>query len=84
MFHPWVRKIPWKREWLPTPVFLPAKSHGQRSLEGYSPWGGKELDVTEATEHTHMHTLSVQLFLKKKVNIIISISLGPRISGFKK
>ena len=34
---PWVRKIPWRREWLPTPVFLPGESHGQRSLEGHSP-----------------------------------------------
>ena len=34
-------------EWLPTPIFLPGKSHGQRSLVGYSPWGHKELDTTE-------------------------------------
>ena len=46
-FNPWVRKIPWRREWQPTPVFLPGKSHGQRSLVGYSPWGCKELDRTE-------------------------------------
>ena len=44
---PWVRKIPWKREWQPTPVFLPGKFHGQRSLVGYSPWGHKELGMTE-------------------------------------
>jgi len=36
-FNPWVRKIPWRRAWQPTPVFLPGKSHGQRSLVGYSP-----------------------------------------------
>ena len=36
---PWVRKIPRRRRWQPTPVFLLEKSHGQRSLEGYSPWG---------------------------------------------
>ena len=47
MFHPWVGKIPWRREWLPTPVFLPGEFHGQRSLRGYSPWGHKELDTTE-------------------------------------
>ena len=41
-FDPWVRKIPWRRIWQPTPVFLPGKSHGQRSLAGYSPWGHKE------------------------------------------
>ena len=38
-FNLLVRKIPWRRKWLPTPVFLPVKSHGPRSLEGYSPWG---------------------------------------------
>ena len=40
-------KIPWKREWLPTPVFLPREFHGQRSLESYSPWSRKELGTTE-------------------------------------
>ena len=56
-FNPWVRKLPWRRKWQPTPVFLPGKSHGQRSLAGYSPWGHKELDRTEATNtHTHTHT----------------------------
>ena len=44
---PWVRKIPWRRKWKPTPVFLPGKSHEQRSLVSYSPWGQKELDTTE-------------------------------------
>ena len=44
-FDPWVRKIPWRRQWQPTQVFLPKKSHGQRSLAGYSPWGHKELNV---------------------------------------
>ena len=38
-FNPWVRKIPWRRAWQPTPVFLPGESHGQRSLAGYSPQG---------------------------------------------
>ena len=37
-----IRKLPWGREWQPTPVFFPGGSHGQRSLAGYSPWGGKE------------------------------------------
>ena len=46
-FDLWVGKISWRREWLPTPVFLPGKSHGQRSLAGYSPWDGKELNTTE-------------------------------------
>ena len=42
-FNPWVRKIPWRRLWQPTPGFLPGKSHGQRSLVGYSPRGGKRV-----------------------------------------
>ena len=46
-FDPWVRKIPWKREWQSTPVFLPGEFHGQRNLVSYGPWGLKELDTTE-------------------------------------
>ena len=46
-FNPWVGKIPWRREWQPTPVFLPGKSHGQGSLAGSSPWGHKDSDTTE-------------------------------------
>ena len=42
-------KIPWRREWQPTPVFLPGESPGQRILAGYSPWGCKESGTTEAT-----------------------------------
>jgi len=41
------RKIPWRRKWQPTPVFLPGESHGQRSLAGYSPRGCKGSDTTE-------------------------------------
>ena len=52
-FSPWVRKIPWRRKWQPTPVFLPEKSQEQRSLAGYSPWGLKESDMTEGLTHTH-------------------------------
>jgi len=42
-----VRKIPWRREWQPTPVFFPGESHGHRSLVVYSPWGHKDSDRTE-------------------------------------
>ena len=38
-FNPWAGKIPWRKEWLPTPVFLPGECHEQRRLAGYSPWG---------------------------------------------
>jgi len=43
----WVGKIPWNRNWQPTPVFMPGESHGQRNLAGYSSWGQKESDMTE-------------------------------------
>ena len=46
-FDPWVGKISWRRKWQPTPVFLLGESQGWRSLVGYSPWGCKELDMTE-------------------------------------
>ena len=48
-FDPWVGKIPWRKAWKPTAVFLPEESHGQKSLVGYSPWSHKELDITEVT-----------------------------------
>ena len=43
-------RSPGEKEWTPTPVYLPGKSHGQRSLAGYSPWGHKESDMTEVTD----------------------------------
>ena len=46
-FNSWVGKIPWRREWQSTPVFLPGKSHGQGNLVCCSPWGRKELDMTK-------------------------------------
>ena len=49
-FDPWIGKIPWRRAWQPTPVFLPGESHGQRSLAGYSPQGSKESDTTLLSE----------------------------------
>ena len=54
--NPWARKIPWRREWVPTPVFLLGEFHELRSLVGYNPWGHKELDATERLTHTHTHT----------------------------
>ena len=54
-FDPWVRKIPCRRKWQPTPVFVPGRSLGQRSLAGPSPRGHKESDKAE---HTHMQCVS--------------------------
>ena len=68
-FYPCVRKIPWRRAWQPTPVFLSGESHGQKNLVSYSPWGHKELDTTEQLStaciwiHTNMRlaTIVVQM-----------------------
>ena len=54
-FNTCMGNIPWSSEWQLTPVFLPGKSHEQRSLAGYSLWGRKELDLTE-----HAQSVSVQ------------------------
>ena len=51
-FNPQIGKNPWRRAWQSTLVFLPGKFQGERSLAGYSPWGGKQLDTTEAIEHS--------------------------------
>ena len=48
----------WRRAWQPTPVFLPGESHGQRSLAGCSPWGGKESDTTEQPSTTTTHKIT--------------------------
>ena len=56
---PWVGKIPWRREWQPTPVLLPGESQGQSSLSGYGPWGCKESDMTERLT---LSLIVVQLF----------------------
>ena len=53
-FDPWLRKIPWRRKWHPSPVVLPGKAHGQRSLAGCSPWCHKR--VTWLSTHAHIHT----------------------------
>ena len=58
--------ISWRREWQSTPALLPGKSHGQRSLIGYSPWGRKESDTTERV-HFHFHLVQFTLFLSFQV-----------------
>ena len=57
-YEPWIGKIPWRKAQKLNPVFLPGESHGQRSLAGYSPWGCRESNMTEATQHAHMHANS--------------------------
>ena len=60
---PWVRKIPWKRKWQPTPVFLPGKSYGKRSLVSYSPWGCKRVKHNLMTTTTSSFLFHCYLLL---------------------
>ena len=73
----WVGKIPWRRRWQSIPGFLPEKSHGQRSLTGYSPWGHTELDMTERLNHRYppstFHTLKIQSQRKQAWGLCYSV-----------
>ena len=85
-FDVWVRKIPWRRKWQPTPVFLLGKFHGQRSLVGYSPWGHKESDMTDTLTqtqtqtHTHTHTHTHTLSCNRKTKKIFKCFFFPRLN----
>ena len=77
-FDPWIGKIPWRRKWQPTPVFLPGESHGRRSLVGYSPQGRKESDMTERL-HLHLHYMnnhSVGCFSQPRMPPLLAL-MGP-------
>ena len=79
-FDPWVRKIPWRRSWQPTSVFVPGESHEQRSLVRSRPWGRKESDTTEATSHGCMDCSlpgsSVHGVLQARILKWVAISFG--------
>ena len=83
-FSPWIRKIPWRRKWQPTLIFLPGKFQGQRSLVGYSPRGCKELDMVEqlnmyppwfSSQGPDLHLLLIPVF-----TFIIKLLRQPWIS----
>ena len=82
-FQPQFRKIPWRKAWKPTPVFLPEETHGQRSLVGYSPQDHKVSDTTEATYHTHTHSHTIYVlwlyWIKLKINNINISGKAPQI-----
>ena len=79
-FHVWVGKIPWRRKWQLTPVFLPGKSHGQRSLAGYSPWSCKELDMTQWLNNTDNNKGCMER-KKKKQDRKLSLRANPSGPG---
>ena len=79
-FDSWFRKIPWRRKWLPTPVFLPGKSHRQRSLVGYIVHGGhKELDMTEQLSPHGCLNPNSPIFLPQRAEFEFQLSLWAAI-----
>ena len=81
-FDPWVRKIPWSRKWQPTPVSLPGKSHGQRSLAGYSPWSQKELNMTEHMAESILISLHSEVAMISVCFLVIASRNLPRTPHF--
>ena len=86
-FHPWVGEVPCRRKWLSAPIFLPAESHGQRSLVGYSPRGLKESDMTEHAweEEPSPHSLSqiLEWALSRIRALILSKSHVLKVASLK-
>ena len=76
-FDPCVRLIPWRRKWQHTPVFLPGKSYGQRSLAGYSTWDCKESDTTEQLSP---HQTSIVCICQSQSSHSSQSALSPWIS----
>ena len=72
VFDPWVRKILWRRKWLPIPVFLPGEFHGWRSLAGYCPWGCKELNTIKQLTFL-LHFPMIWIFLAYMILFLIQI-----------
>ena len=66
---PGLGRFTWRRKCQPTPAFLPGKSHGQRSLVGYSPWGCKELDMTQWLNNSNKNSMDDGQYIFKKCNI---------------
>ena len=90
-FDPWVENIPQRSKWQPTPVFLPEKSHGQRSLVGYGPWCCRESDTTDTDEQMAgaLRSLSVKFPFREEpvgrcftLDILHLFSFLRRVSAF--
>ena len=79
-FTPWVGKIPWRRKWQPSPLFLPGEPHEQRSLAGYSAWGHTELDTTEWLNlHAAQMTLEPGVSLGALLSLPVPSSPNPTL-----
>ena len=84
-FDPWIRKIPWKREWLPTLMFLPGESHELRNLAGYNPQGRRESDMTEQLTLSRLETelrqnIKCSPFLESVLYYPMSMTKSERMS----
>ena len=80
-FNPWLRQIPWRWKWQPTPVFLPGKSHGQRSLVVYSPWGCKRVKHNLVTNQQQNH-LDIQ-WLRMTILSFLHSSVSGSLVGLR-
>ena len=81
---PWVRKIPWRRKWQPTPVFLLGKSHGERSLAGYSPRGRKESYMTEKPSTGGLGEMCARYATGKIASFIFTVTFRTLLYLFKR
>ena len=81
-FNPWVGKMPWRRKWQPTPVYLPREFHGQRSLES-CPRGCKESDTTEKLKHTFLAISTLTSMQDLQGNWRIKRKMMPKIQALK-
>ena len=79
-FDSWVSKISWRRKLQPTPVFLLGKSHGQRSLVGYSPWGRKRVGHDWTANNNNKNTMQCYLVLEKK-EILLFMTMWMNLEG---
>ena len=83
-FDPWVGKIPWRRAWQPTPIFLPGESHRQTNLAGFSPWSHKESYITEATQHTARQVQGTQVLAWREDDTGFLQSLSSQMGQHRK
>ena len=78
-FNAWARKTPWRRNWQPTPIFLPGKSCGQRSRMGYSPWGRKRVRHDLSTKQPQLQKATLTLLLPDDLDLCLQKSLTDRM-----
>ena len=75
-FDPWVRKIPWRREWQTTPILLSGKFHGQRNLVGYRPRGHKESDMTERLSLQRQRIHKISVYYKCHITVLHALPIN--------